>query len=242
MLAASLGAFYHRIPIGHVEAGLRTFDQKAPWPEEANRVITSHLADLHFAPTRQSRLNLLAEKVPSDRIHLAGNTAIDALLLAQEILRSRNIPVPGLPEELLSGRRLVLITGHRRENFGNGLQGICQGISRLASRYADVNFVYPVHLNPNVREPVNAVLGSGRHSNIHLLEPISYLPFVKLMSASYLILTDSGGMQEEAPSLGRPVFVMREATERPEAVEAGTARIVGTDPERIVREVSRGTR
>ena len=239
VLAASLGAFYRRVPIGHVEAGLRTFDLSAPWPEEANRVLTSRLADLHFAPTPQSRLNLLAEKVSADRIHVTGNTAIDALLLAQEFLRSRDVPVPGLPEALLNGPRLVLITGHRRENFGNGFRGICQGISRLASRYPDVHFVYPVHLNPNVREPVNAALGSGRQANVHLLEPISYLPFVKLMSASQLILTDSGGIQEEAPSLRKPVFVMRETTERPEAVEAGTARIVGTDPERIIREVSR---
>ena len=239
VLAASLGAFYRRVPIGHVEAGLRTFDLTAPWPEEANRVLTSHLADLHFAPTAQSRLNLLAEKVPSDRIHVTGNTAIDALLLAQEILRSRDVAVPGLPEQLLSGRRLVLITGHRRENFGDGFQGICQGVSRLALRYPDVHFVYPVHLNPNVMEPVNAALGNGQHANVHLLQPLGYLPFVKLMSASYLILTDSGGIQEEAPSLGKPVFVMRDTTERPEAVEAGTARIVGTDPERIIREVSR---
>jgi UDP-N-acetylglucosamine 2-epimerase (non-hydrolysing) len=239
VLAASLAAFYRHIPIGHVEAGLRTFDLRAPWPEEANRVLTSHLADLHFSPTPRSRLNLLAESVPSVRIHVTGNTGIDALLLAQEILRSRDVPVPGLPEPLLSGRRLVLITGHRRENFGNGFQGICQGISRLASHYPGVDFVYPVHLNPNVREPVNALLGNGRHANVHLLQPMSYVPFVKLMSASHLILTDSGGIQEEAPSLGKPVFVMRESTERPEAVEAGTARIVGTDPERIIQEVSR---
>jgi UDP-N-acetylglucosamine 2-epimerase (non-hydrolysing) len=239
VLAASLGAFYRGIPVGHVEAGLRTFNPKAPWPEEANRVLTSHLADLHFAPTSQSRLNLLAERVPPENIHVTGNTAIDALLLARQILASRPAPVPGLPERLLEGQRFVLITGHRRENFGNGFLGICQGIAVLASSYPEVHFIYPVHLNPNVQEPVKSILGQNRHPNVHLLEPLGYLPFVRLMLASQVILTDSGGIQEEAPTLGKPVFVMRDTTERPEAVQAGAARLVGTDPGRICREVSR---
>jgi len=239
VLAASLGAFYRRIPIGHVEAGLRTFDLNAPWPEEANRVLTSHIASLHFAPTPQSRLNLLAEGIPSEKIHVTGNTAIDALLLARDMLASHPKTVPGLPAETLDGHRLVLITGHRRESFGNGFNGICEGISALAARYPQVHFIYPVHLNPNVRKPVEALLGRNRHPNVHLLEPLPYLPFVRLMEASCLLLTDSGGIQEEAPSLGKPVFVMRDTTERPEAVQAGTSRMVGTNPEVIQREVSR---
>jgi UDP-N-acetylglucosamine 2-epimerase (non-hydrolysing) len=239
VLAASLSAFYRGIPIGHVEAGLRTFNIRAPWPEEANRVLTTRLADIHFAPTTRSRQNLLAENVPEAAIHVTGNTAVDALLLARNLIARRPVAVPGIPEQLLDGRVLVLITGHRRENFGNGFKGICQGISDLALRYSAAEFIYPVHLNPNVRDVVIGVLGRHRHANVHLVDPLGYLPFVRLMTACRVILTDSGGIQEEAPALGKPVFVMRETTERPEAVEAGTARLVGTDPGRICAEVSR---
>lgn len=243
VFCATLAAFYHHIPVGHVEAGLRTGNLQAPWPEEANRVLTSRLARLHFAPTATSRDNLLREGIPEAHIFVTGNPVIDALLLAREQVRTHPPAVPGLPDALHPGRpgrpRTVLITGHRRENFGPGFEEICRGIATLAGRYPDVHFVYPVHLNPKVREPVQRILDPQHHPNLHLVEPLAYLPFVALMEASTLILTDSGGVQEEAPSLGKPVLVMREVTERPEAVDAGTVRLVGAQANRIVDEVSR---
>jgi UDP-N-acetylglucosamine 2-epimerase (non-hydrolysing) len=239
VLAASLSAFYRRIPVAHVEAGLRTFDLNAPWPEEGNRVLTSRLAELHFAPTDQSRRNLLNEGIAPEKIHVTGNTGIDALLQVRELISEKPTPVPGLAEHILDGRRLVVVTGHRRENFGPALDSICGAISDLAIRYPQVHFIYPMHLNPQVRKTVELRLAGDRHPNVHLLEPLPYLPFVRLMEASYLLLTDSGGIQEEAPSLGKPVLVMRDTTERPEAIEAGTSRVVGTDSERIKAEVSR---
>jgi UDP-N-acetylglucosamine 2-epimerase (non-hydrolysing) len=239
-LAASLAAFYHRIPVAHVEAGLRTGDMRAPWPEEGNRKLTTDLADLHFAPTATSRRNLLAEGVRPEAIVVTGNTVIDALLLT----RARIAADPALRARLEArfpaldpGSRLVLVTGHRRENFGPGFESICEALAALARRFADIQILYPVHLNPNVREPVFRILGGI--VNILLIEPVEYLPFVHLMDRSSLIITDSGGVQEEAPSLGKPVLVMRAVTERPEAVEAGTVRLVGTDRARIVAEASR---
>jgi len=239
VFAASLAAFYHRIKIGHVEAGLRTWNKYSPFPEEINRVLVTHLADYHFAPTQQSKENLLMEGIPENRIFVTGNTVIDALLIAVEKVRSHRPVISGLPSDLLAGnskKSLVLITGHRRENFGEGFESICRAILTLADRFPDAAFVYPVHLNPNVREPVFRLLG-GR-TNIHLLEPLSYLPFVALMIRSTIILTDSGGIQEEALSLGKPVFVMREVTERPEALAVGTVRLVGADAGKIVASVA----
>jgi len=237
--ATSLAAFYNRTPIGHVEAGLRTGNLYSPWPEEANRKLTGSLSALHFAPTERSRDNLLAEGVAKDGIHVTGNTVIDALLAVVDKIRGR----PDLERALASRfpfldphKRLVLVTGHRRENFGSGFEQICQALKAIAER-GDTQVVYPVHLNPNVQEPVNRVL-SGQ-SNVHLIEPQDYLPFVYLMSRAHLIVTDSGGVQEEAPSLGKPVLVMRDTTERPEAIDAGTVMLVGTDSARIVAEVSR---
>jgi UDP-N-acetylglucosamine 2-epimerase (non-hydrolysing) len=249
-LCASLAAFYRRIPVGHVEAGLRTWNLQAPWPEEANRVLTARITTLHFAPTEVSRGNLLREGVSNEAIWVTGNTGIDALFLALEKVHASPPVVTGLPANLQPGSggngapRLILITGHRRENFGDGFENICRSIAALARRFPEAQFVYPVHLNPNVREPVRRLLGSADTGglalpNVHLLEPLSYLPFVGMLERAHIILTDSGGIQEEAPSLGRPVLVMRETTERPEGVDAGTVRLVGTDPERIVGELSR---
>jgi len=243
VLCATLAAFYHHIPVGHVEAGLRTGDLQAPWPEEANRVLTSRLARVHFAPTETSRQNLLREGIPDGHVFVTGNPVIDALLLTLERTKSVSPSVPGLPESIqpfCEGRpRQVLITGHRRENFGEGFENICRAIAILAENFPDVHFVYPVHLNPNVREPVRRILDPRRRNNLHLIEPVPYLPFVALMNAATVILTDSGGLQEEAPSLGKPVLVMRDVTERPEAVTAGTVKLVGTDSGRIVKETSR---
>jgi UDP-N-acetylglucosamine 2-epimerase (non-hydrolysing) len=242
VLCAALAAFYRRIPLGHVEAGLRTGDMTAPWPEEANRVLTTRLATLHFAPTERSRQNLLTEGVPLERIVLTGNTVVDALLLVLEQVRTAPPLIPGLPPALTApgpSRPLVLITGHRRESFGAGFEAICRAIAALAGRFRDTAFVYPVHLNPEVRAPVGRILGSSAGENIYLIDPLGYREFVALMDRATLILTDSGGVQEEAPSLGKPVLVMRATTERPEAVEAGTARLVGTDFATIVAEVSR---
>jgi UDP-N-acetylglucosamine 2-epimerase (non-hydrolysing) len=239
VLAASLAAFYQRIPVGHVEAGLRTHRKDSPYPEEMNRVLTSHLANLHFAPTEWARQNLLAEGVADDRIVVTGNTVIDALQIAvREVERQRPVPAGLTPEFMdpVSGRRVVLITGHRRENFGAGFDAICAAIARLAARFSDTDFVYPVHLNPNVQEPVRRLLGGL--ANVHLIAPLGYLEFVALMHRSHLILTDSGGVQEEGPSLGKPVLVMRETTERPEGVDAGTVRLVGTDAARIEEGVA----
>lgn len=236
--AASLAAFYLRIPVGHVEAGLRTGNIYSPWPEEANRRLTGALARLHFAPTDTARDNLRREDTPDDRIVVTGNTVIDALLEVRGRLQSSDELRTSLAARFpfLRGGRMLLITGHRRENFGDGFERICQAIASLAHRYPDMDLVYPVHLNPNVREPVNRLL-SGI-ANVHLIEPQDYLPFVYLMTQATVILTDSGGIQEEAPSLGKPVLVMRDTTERPEAVAAGTVRLVGTDARAIVDGVS----
>lgn len=233
-LAAALAAFYARVPVGHVEAGLRTGNLDAPWPEEGNRRLVAPLCRWHFAPTAQARLNLLAESIRDDAIVVTGNTVIDALLdvnarIAADVslARSLDASVPPLPD----GKRRLLVTGHRRESFGDGFEHICRALADLARR-DDVDIVYPVHLNPQVQEPVHRHLGNL--DNVHLLPPLDYLPFVRLMSRSHLILTDSGGIQEEAPSLGKPVLVMRDTTERPEAVVAGTVLLVGARRERIV--------
>ncbi len=242
VFCAALAAFYHHIPVGHVEAGLRTGDLQSPWPEEANRVLTSRLTALHFAPTAASRRNLLDEGVPDERIFVTGNTVVDALFLALEKVKADPPAIPGLSAERLAsweGKPVVLITGHRRENHGAGFESICRAIAELARRFPNVQFVYPVHLNPNVREPVGRILGVGQRGNVHLIEPLAYLPFVALMGRAAVVLTDSGGIQEEAPSLGKPVLVMRDTTERPEAVEAGTVKLVGTSFERIVDEAAR---
>ena len=238
-LATALAAFYAKVAIGHVEAGLRTGDLQAPWPEEANRRLTAPLTRLHFAPTAQSRANLLAENIADADIHVTGNTVIDALLAV--VARIENDA--GLAAELAArfpflspDKRLVLVTGHRRENFGAGFEQICLALRDLAAR-DDVQLLYPVHLNPQVQEPVNRILAGV--DNVRLIAPQDYLPFVYLMTKAHVILTDSGGIQEEAPSLGKPVLVMRDTTERPEAVEAGTVRLVGTDRARIVAEVTR---
>lgn len=236
-LATTLASYYHQIPVGHVEAGLRTGNIYSPWPEEANRKLTGALTKLHFAPTEESRLNLLKEGVRKDEIHVTGNTVIDALLQ----VRSRLETDTKLASELatrfsyLSGSHLVLITGHRRENFGEGFERICSAIQKLSEEFPSADFVYPVHLNPNVREPVGRILNGLQ--NVHLIEPLEYLPFVYLMTRAHIILTDSGGIQEEAPSLGKPVLVMRDTTERPEALTAGTVRLVGTDAAQIVAGV-----
>lgn len=237
-LSASLAAYYQRIPVGHVEAGLRTGNLYSPWPEEANRKLTSALAALHFAPTETSRDNLAREGVDVASVHVTGNTVIDALLGVVE--RLRNEPelrsAARRPVEFLQpGRQLVLVTGHRRESFGPGFERICGALRRIASAHPGVDIVYPVHLNPNVREPVLRLLSDL--PNVHLVEPLDYLPFVDLMARADVILTDSGGVQEEAPSLGKPVLVMRDTTERPEAVAAGTVLLVGTNEDRIVEEV-----
>lgn len=240
VFAASLVAFYHHIPVGHVEAGLRTGNLDAPWPEEANRVLTTRLASLHFAPTAVARDNLLREGVDPARVFVPGNTVIDALLFAKGKADANPPAIDGVSETdwFKGSGRMVLITGHRRENFGEGFRHICNAIVRLAERHPDTHFVYPVHLNPNVQKPVLDIVGRNR-ANVHLVAPQPYLAFVALMERSFLILTDSGGVQEEAPSLGKPVLVMRGTTERPEAVAAGTSRLVGTDEDAIVSGVER---
>lgn len=237
-LATSLAAFYQRVPIGHVEAGLRTGNMHAPWPEEMNRRLTAPLCTLHFAPTPRSRENLEGEGIQKDSIHVTGNTVIDALLEVDARLRTDATLRAQMEARfpfLDPGKKLLLVTGHRRENFGGGFERICRAIARLAQR-PDLQVVYPVHLNPNVQEPVKRHLAG--HANVHLVEPQDYLPFVFLMQRSHLILTDSGGVQEEAPSLGKPVLVMRDTTERPEAVDAGTVLLVGTDENRIAEGVA----
>lgn len=227
VLCGALAAFYRHIPVAHVEAGLRTWNMQSPWPEEANRVLTTRLAKWHFAPTESNRQNLLKEGVRAQDIYVTGNTVIDALKEAVKKVEGART----------DSRRKVLITGHRRENFGTGFEHICLAVRNLAKRFVDVDFIYPVHMNPNVREPVNRLL-SGL-DNVKLIEPQPYLPFVRLMNEAYLILTDSGGVQEEAPSLGKPVLVMRDTTERPEAVAAGTVKIIGTERARIESETAR---
>ena len=238
-LAAALSSYYAKVPVGHVEAGLRTGDKYSPWPEEMNPHLAGALADVHFSPTEKARENLLHEGIAPESIHVTGNTVIDALLTVEERIRS-DADLRGRLERhfpfLDPQKYLVLVTGHRRENFGSGFENICQAIATLARR-DDVQVVYPVHLNPHVQEPVRRILSDL--SNVFLLKPQDYLSFVYLMHRCTLVLTDSGGIQEEAPSLGKPVLVMRDTTERPEALEAGTALLVGTDRARIVREVSR---
>ncbi|MEO5926105.1 MAG: UDP-N-acetylglucosamine 2-epimerase (non-hydrolyzing) [Bryobacteraceae bacterium] len=231
-LCGALAAFYSGIRVGHVEAGLRTFDLQAPFPEEMNRVVVGRLAALHFAPTEGAATNLRAEGIAATNIRVTGNTAIDAVLEIRDGLETGRLRPEGLPP-LDSSKKLIAVTGHRRESFGDGFERICKALARLADR-DDVEIVYAVHPNPNVTGPVHRILGS--RPNVHLIDPLPYVPFVELMRRAHILLTDSGGIQEEAPSLGKPVLVMREKTERPEAVEAGTARLVGTDIERIVQE------
>lgn len=238
-LATALAAFYARVPVGHVEAGLRTGDLQAPWPEEANRRLTAPITALHFAPTARSRDNLLAENLPAGSIHVTGNTVIDALLAVVGRIEAEPELATSLAARfpfLDASKRLVLVTGHRRENFGEGFEQMCLAIRDLAQR-GDTQVLYPVHLNPQVQAPVKRILGDV--PGVVLVEPQDYLPFVYLMTRAHLILTDSGGIQEEAPSLGKPVLVMRDTTERPEAVDAGTVRLVGTDRARIVAEAAR---
>ena len=234
-LATALAAFYHRIPSAHVEAGLRTGDPAHPFPEEMNRVLTTRLADLHFAPTPRAAANLIAEGIAQSRIHITGNTGIDAVLYVRDALESGALPAAEW-SCLDPARRLIVVTGHRRENFGARFACEMRALLRLAAR-PDVQLVYPVHRNPNVLAPAHELLGGRPH--IHLVEPLPYVPFVDLLRGAYFIITDSGGIQEEAPSLGKPVLVMREKTERPEAVEAGTVKLVGTAEDRIVAEATR---
>lgn len=240
-LAGALAAFYEQVPLGHVEAGLRTHDMRAPWPEEMNRRVVDCLCRWCFAPTPSAAENLKAERIPAENIFVTGNTAIDALRMAVERVQfappAAEMEKEGLPPGVLDGKRLLLVTGHRRENFGSGFENICRALREIADLSPDVAVVYPVHLNPRVQEPVRRLLGG--HPRIHLLAPLGYLPFVWLMQKSALILTDSGGIQEEAPSLGKPVLIMRETTERPEAIESGAALLVGTDRAAIVREACR---
>jgi UDP-N-acetylglucosamine 2-epimerase (non-hydrolysing) len=248
-MATSLAAFYQQIPVGHVEAGLRTNNLFSPWPEELNRQITGRIATYHFAPTPLSKENLLKENIPGEKIVVTGNTVIDALyMVVNKIKNDTNLEKSitlqlkenGYDiERLKNGRRLVLITGHRRENFGEGFIHICQAIKTLSEKQVNVDFVYPMHLNPHVRQPIYEIFGNGPHLNIFFIEPLKYLQFVFLMERSDIILTDSGGIQEEAPGLGKPVLVMRDTTERPEALAAGTVKLVGTDYNKIVTEVSR---
>jgi UDP-N-acetylglucosamine 2-epimerase (non-hydrolysing) len=238
-MAASLAAFYAKIPVAHVEAGLRTNNIYSPWPEEMNRRMVGRVASLHFAPTETARANLLAEGCADESIYVTGNTVIDALLNVVEKINTNTTISQQLRERfvfLQEDKRLILVTGHRRENFGQGFEDICKALRKIAER-DDVEIVYPVHLNPNVQEPVRRILGGC--PRIHLIEPLDYLPFVYLMNRAHILLTDSGGIQEEAPSLGKPVLVMRDTTERPEAVAAGTVKLVGTDAVRIVSETMR---
>lgn len=235
---AALTAFYRRIRVGHIEAGLRSHDMAAPFPEELNRRVASLVTDVHFAPTELSKKNLLAEQVPADRIFVTGNTVVDALYLMLERLKHEHVALPERVEAALAqGRRIVLVTGHRRESFGPGFENICTALRKIAEAHPEVRIVYPVHMNPKVREVVNRVL-SGQ-AGIYLEEPLTYKPFQRLMAASHIILTDSGGIQEEGPALGKPVLVMRDVTERPEGVESGVNKLVGTDVDTIVRETAR---
>ena len=248
--AAALAAFYQQIPVGHVEAGLRTHNIYSPWPEEMNRQLTGRIATYHFAPTPLSKQNLLAENVKPEQIAVTGNTVIDALYMVVDKIKSNKELDKELEEILLrsgydvnrlsDGKKLVLITGHRRENFGDGFISMCKAIQTLTQKYPDVDFVYPMHLNPNVRKPIHEVFGEdlSHLGNMFFIEPLEYLSFVYLMEKSSIVLTDSGGIQEEAPGLGKPVLVMRDTTERPEALEAGTVKLVGTDFDKIVNEVS----
>ena len=241
-MAASLAAFYMQIPVGHVEAGLRTYNMLSPWPEEMNRQVTDRICTYYFAPTEQSKVNLLQENIDAKKIFITGNTVIDALLMAVDIISTTAGVKEKMAKELqekgytVGDREYILVTGHRRENFGDGFLHICKAIKELAALHPEMDIVYPVHLNPNVQKPVYELL-SGL-SNVYLISPLDYLPFIYAMPHSTLLLTDSGGVQEEAPSLGKPVLVMRDTTERPEAVEAGTVKLVGTNAEAIVSNVT----
>ena len=246
--ATGLAAFYQQIPVGHIEAGLRTHNIYSPWPEEINRQITGRIATYNFAPTPLSKQNLLQENIKDASIYITGNTVIDALYMVVDkirkdkeldldlelVLKSSGYDI----NRLVSGKKLVLITGHRRENFGDGFISMCRAIKTLAEKYSDADFVYPMHLNPNVRKPIHEVFGEGQLTNLFFIEPLEYLSFVYLMEKSTIVLTDSGGIQEEAPGLGKPVLVMRDTTERPEALDAGTVKLVGTNYDKIVSEVS----
>ena len=246
--ATALAAFYQQIPVGHIEAGLRTHNIYSPWPEEINRQITGRIATYNFAPTPLSKQNLLQENIKDASIYITGNTVIDALYMVVDkirkdkeldldlelVLKSSGYDI----NRLVSGKKLVLITGHRRENFGDGFISMCRAIKTLAEKYSDADFVYPMHLNPNVRKPIHEVFGEGQLTNLFFIEPLEYLSFVYLMEKSTIVLTDSGGIQEEAPGLGKPVLVMRDTTERPEALDAGTVKLVGTNYDKIVSEVS----
>ena len=246
--ASALAAFYQQIPVGHIEAGLRTHNIYSPWPEEMNRLLTGRIATYHFAPTLLSRQNLLQENVADEKITVTGNTVIDALYWVVQKIKENKTLARELENilaksgytvsRLTQGKKLVLITGHRRENFGDGFISICKAIKSLSEKYPEVDFVYPMHLNPNVRKPIQEVFGEIQKANMFFIEPLEYLSFVYLMEKSAIVLTDSGGIQEEAPGLGKPVLVMRDTTERPEALEAGTVKLVGTDYDKIVNEVS----
>ena len=246
--ASALAAFYLQIPVGHSEAGLRTHNIYSPWPEEMNRLLTGRIATYHFAPTLLSRQNLLQENVADEKITVTGNTVIDALYWVVQKIKENKTLARELENilaksgytvsRLTQGKKLVLITGHRRENFGDGFISICKAIKSLSEKYPEVDFVYPMHLNPNVRKPIQEVFGESQKANMFFIEPLEYLSFVYLMEKSAIVLTDSGGIQEEAPGLGKPVLVMRDTTERPEALEAGTVKLVGTDYDKIVNEVS----
>ena len=246
--AAALAAFYQQIPVGHIEAGLRTHNIYSPWPEEVNRQITGRIATYHFAPTSLSKDNLLQEGISGEQIIVTGNTVIDALYMVVEKIKNDGILSCELEKvlkasgydisRLSDGRKLVLITGHRRENFGDGFISMCKAIKSLSEKYPEVDFVYPMHLNPNVRKPIHEVFGESQRANLFFIEPLEYLSFVYLMEKSAIVLTDSGGIQEEAPGLGKPVLVMCDTAQRPEALEAGTVKLVGTDYDKIVNEVS----
>lgn len=248
-MAAALASFYEQIPVGHIEAGLRTNDIYSPWPEEINRQITGRISTYNFAPTQFGRNNLIKENVPENKIIVTGNTVIDALYYVVDKIKSDSTLSNELQTKILGmgydmsrlseeKRRMVLITGHRRENFGDGFRNICNALAFLSDKYQDVDFVYPMHLNPNVRGPINELFADNKRNNLFFIEPLDYFEFVLMMENSYIVLTDSGGVQEEAPGLGKPVLVMRDTTERPEAVEAGTVKLVGTDYNAIVEQMS----
>ncbi len=245
---SALAAFYLQIPVAHIEAGLRTHNIYSPWPEEMNRQITGRIATYHFAPTNISKRNLLLENISEQKIHVTGNTVIDALILVKNKINNDEDLRKSIEDEILlkgyynistAKRRIVLITGHRRENFGVGFKNICLAIKELTQKFSDVDFVYPMHLNPNVRKPINEIFGDSTNDNVFFIEPLDYLSFVYLMIKCSVVLTDSGGVQEEAPGLGKPVLVMRDTTERPEALEAGTVKLVGTNKEIIINEISK---
>lgn len=235
-LCSAIAAFYERIPVGHVEAGLRTYNFQAPWPEEMNRRLVDPICRWCLASTNRAAENLRNEKIPEENIFITGNTVVDALMRAVNIVNQETPSIKSVSEEMLNGKRLILVTGHRRESFGKPFEELCLALRQLVEDHSDTVLVYPVHLNPNVQKPVKEILGS--QDRIHLIEPVDYLPFVHLMARSHIIITDSGGIQEEAPSLNKPVLIMRSTTERPEAIEAGLAKLVGTNKEDIVREAS----